>query len=648
MHGSRNNRRVALLAAALVFGTAGLAWAQQEQPKEPPQEQPMSLQPPTRLAPPPPAADAPAAGPGQLDRRLPAYKTGPGGQSVTTLSSVGATGIEVDRLQVVTPDSAGIMSAETGGFGGDMWRGTPRARALAMLDALPYRTQSPTLTGLVRRLLLSAAEPPAGDTEPGALAVVRLSRLAAMGDYAGALDLLSVMPRQGRGPELVQGEAELRFLSGDLVAGCALVGNEVRRSQRAFWQKALVFCQLLSGQREKAELGLTLLREVGEADPEFFRLADAMMAGPEAGVVETGALERPSALALAMLGQMQAIVDPASLPRMAPGALRVVALNDRLPVALRLAAIEHLAGTRVFGDSALEKVYIKTIAALPAPEADAEQAWSDAERRVVQRARLFATAKRANIAVAKAEALSQAMQLAATDGRLGAAARLYKPELTQIPVSFDFKWFGVFAYLGAMVNGDDQAAEGWLNVLRRAAALSDEDAPALQAIAPVAAVAAADGDKPAGLEPRRTVLLDALLEALGADVDAERWLQRLGKSDTAPPPMAPPALWFALRAMNAEAEKDSTSAPVAAAPVQATADIAAVTVQALGAPTAGTRSDVKRKAEHMLLMVQALGSSTPGGANPIVLGEVVRGLRVLGFAEEARALALEAVMEVGL
>jgi len=71
-------------------------------------------------------------------------------------------------------------------------------------------------------------------------------------------------------------------------------------------------------------------------------------------------------------------------------------------------------------------------------------------------------------------------------------------------------------------------------------------------------------------------------------------------------------------------------------------------VQTLGAPTAGTRSDVKRKAEHVLLMIRALGGGTPGGANPIVLAEVVRGLRVLGFAEEARSLALEAVMEAGL
>ena len=640
MHGSRNSAHAALLAAALSVGAAGLAWAQQEQP--------ISLQPPTRLAPPPSAADTPVAAPTQLEQRLPTYKTGPAGQSVTTLSSVGATGIEVDRLQVVTPDSAGIMSAETGGFGGDMWRGTPRARALAMLDGLPNRTQSPTLTDLVRRLLLSAAEAPVGDAQPGALAVVRLSRLAAMGDYAGALDLLSVMPRQGRGPELVEGEAQLQFLSGDLVAGCALVGNEVRRSQRAFWQKALVFCQLLSGQPEKAELGLTLLREVGETDPEFFRLADAMLAGPEAGVVEAGTLERPSALALAMLGQVQAIVDPAALSAMAPGALRVVALNERLPVALRLAAIEQLAGTRVFGDSALEKVYLKTIDALPAPENDTEQAWTEAERRVVQRARLFATAKRANIAVAKAEALSQAMQSAAADRALSMAARLFKAELAQIPVSFDFKWFGGLGYLGAMVNGDDAVAEGWFNVLRRAAALSDEDAPALQAIAPVAAIAAAKREQPAGLEPRRTVLLDALLDALGTKVDAERWLRRLGDSDAGSAPMTPPALWFALRAMNDAAAKDSSPAPVAAAPVQVTADIAAVTVQTLGAPTAGTRSDVKRKAEHVLLMVRALGGGTPGGANPIVLAEVVRGLRVLGFAEEGRLLALEAVMEAGL
>jgi hypothetical protein len=655
----RNSWMKAVVAVAVAVSFCGAAWAQQGKP--------VQLAPPKRLLP-TPKSETPSdpAKPGVLQ---PAYKTGPRGQSLTTIPSVGARGIEVDRLQVVTPDSAGILTAENGGFGGDMWRGTTMSRAEAMLSGMPPRIGSRVLSGLVRRLLLSAARPPQGTATSDSLAVLRLRRLADMGDYAGALDLLSIMPRQGRVAALVRAEAELRFLSGDHIAACALVGNEVRRNQAAFWQKALAFCQLLSGQPEKAELGLTMLREVGEADESFFKLANAMISGE---TIPAGPLRRTSALELAALPHLNADIDVAGLATMAPGAVRMIALDERRPVFMRLAATEQAAKLGLFRDGALVKVYMKAAKALPAPDAALEEAWSEQDKRLAERARLIAAATHAKLAVAKAEAMSQALQSAANDGIVAATARLLKAELAEIPVSLGFKWFAALAFRSAAANSEFEKANAWLALLHRSAAMSEEDGVALKDIEPLAVLARKEDvgqNSPpvlSGLDAGRQVLVHALLTGLGQSVPPERWLQWADEpASESEAPMPPPALWLALKAMNADGNKDEPlageslagkslageSIVVAQSQVSQTTQrslATAVTTQQLGAPTAGTRSDIDHKAERVLLMIRVMGGASPGQVNPVVLGEVVRGLFVLGFKSEARALAIEAALEAGL
>ncbi|HEX4888811.1 MAG TPA: hypothetical protein VFW37_00340, partial [Alphaproteobacteria bacterium] len=69
---------------------------------------------------------------------------------------------------------AGILGPENGGFGPDMWRGADRALVEALLPKIPASTASPTLQKLTRRLLLSAATPPEGESGPVSLIGLRL------------------------------------------------------------------------------------------------------------------------------------------------------------------------------------------------------------------------------------------------------------------------------------------------------------------------------------------------------------------------------------------------------------------------------------------------------------------------------------------
>ena len=147
-----------VLAAAVGFSLIGSAQAQE--PKELPPTlvptpipvQPLTLAPPQNLAPP-----VTLEPPKEQDQ--PKKEEGPSSQ-VGPATTPPGTGIQVDALSAVDPDSAGTLTIENGGYGAEMWNGTDRALAEWLLSQLPAGTNSPAQRRMMERLLLSVAVPP--------------------------------------------------------------------------------------------------------------------------------------------------------------------------------------------------------------------------------------------------------------------------------------------------------------------------------------------------------------------------------------------------------------------------------------------------------------------------------------------------------
>ncbi len=100
-----------------------------------------------------------------------------------------------------------------------------------------------------------------------------------MGAFEAVDALLEVTPnRTGNAtPGADRGECAL---SGQRQRqGCSLVAARVRDNATDYWQKALIFCQVLANQVAQASLGVSLLREAKVDDPPFFALVDALIAG---------------------------------------------------------------------------------------------------------------------------------------------------------------------------------------------------------------------------------------------------------------------------------------------------------------------------------------------------------------------------------
>ncbi len=592
---------------------------------------PLTLAPPRELkaqerkpdAAPPPVAPGPAVQPRILGPWRPALRPlaapavrGPVPPASTV--SKAEPGIRVDSLQNIDADAVGVLNEAQGGLGSEMWRGTDRAVIEALLPRLPVIATSPAMRDLMRRLLLSEAAVPEGEAGETKLITLRINRLAAMGDLLGVNDLLNVTPGRDDNDGLTRIEADARFLTNDNARACALATSQIARRQSAYWQKAFIFCQALAGQHGPAALGVALLREMGERDPIFFDLVDAVAAG--SGVI-IDSMPDPSPLHLAMARVAKAQLPADVIASNDPSILRTIAISPNAPVELRLEAAERAEAAGALPIDDLRQLYTS----VPFSAEDLANPFSkaEAEAGALSRALLYRTALVQTVPTAQAEAVTLALALARNGGRYVSTVRAFMPVLKRIPASAELSWFALEAVGALLATGEHEAARSWFDLLRNKAAFDEASASALARLMPLARLAgseeAADwsgerltawweAERGRDGAAARAARLFTLFEALGEPVSGSLWEALLTGPQRATVVMPGPALWYRLE----EAARGA------------------------------------RKGETVLLSLLALGDGGPTQADPIVLRHVLGALGAVGLEAPARALAVEAAVAAGL
>ena len=162
MPGSRVSFLVCVLCVSILPGASFAA----ESVPPPASAAPRGLTPPENTEP-VVAPDAPA-----LEEVVPEQVGRPQGPRVT-----------VSGLAPIDPSGAGLIGPGSGGFAPALWTGSPRAAIATRIGQLPASPNSPAMQSLLRRVLLSGANPPSGvtpDDEPSMLAQ-RLLKLVAGG-----------------------------------------------------------------------------------------------------------------------------------------------------------------------------------------------------------------------------------------------------------------------------------------------------------------------------------------------------------------------------------------------------------------------------------------------------------------------------------
>lgn len=549
----------------------------------------------------PPAREAPAR---------PAAPTAPAaGPAATPLS--GPAGIQIEQAKPLDTQGIGLID----GLAEDAWRASDRRLVERIVADLPAPIASMPLRTLVHRVLASRAAPPAG--EGGDFAALRARALRRLGDASGAAELARGVAQRMADEGLARALVDEAWLAGADERACGLVREALGSSRHPDFQKALMFCQALAGDQNRAQLGLAMLRDQGvPEDAAFITLLFAT--GGDGRGVRLDTLRNAGPLSLAMLrgAKLAPPADAALSPD--PAVLASLATGSVGTPEFRLAAGERAEAFGTIDAAKLGELY--EAVELTAAQAADPAAFARQDGGPRGRAALYKAAKAATAPADRLAALQRLWRHGRERGGFATLARAGAALLADIPAAPEHAALAGDTARALLMAGRADEALPWL---RAAAAANEDDAAGAWLLATLAGLAWESPRDPARLDAWRAALEKA--DARGAPARAALGVALLSGLGHLPPGGARVAL-----AQGAN-ERASVAMPN---PVLWTA---------LHEAAIGGRS-----AESALLVAHLLGPEGAAGASPFALLAALDGLRAVGFEETARNLAIEAAIASGL
>jgi hypothetical protein len=622
----RADRRFALAFVALLVATPLLAppVLAQDDPREAPrvestpvEQLPGGTVPLPDFLPDPSSDAAPDTAPLDVETMPP-----PGAATETPtdlLDDPGPAGVSVDRLDAVTSESVGILTPDNGGYSPDIWRKSHGPTVLDLLARIPAG-HSPAIHDLARRLLLTSAAAPR-DLDPSrSFLAARIAALLRLGAFDDAIELIALVPRGVLTDDVMQGSTEALFWAGDDARACDMARAQVRISLAAFWRRALVYCQARDGQVDAASLSLSLLFETAdEADIGFLNVAAHLV-----GQLDDAEPALTDGLAFATTMAAGIAIDVTSVADASPAASRALALHPEVAEDVRLLAAESAAAAGALSAGELAAAYSRPAFSDsdlvdPLPIAgDAPDARG--------RALLFQASRQQQAPDVRAAIFAALFAPSESGGPgFGPAARATGVSLLTVAPGETVIWFASDALPALIASERYETAHAWYLALAEQADYDPEALAAQRAALPLLAAARIG----AGRDWRPAL--------------AAQWWQGLPETyDEAARADAATPVFMVLDALGLAMGPEAW-ALYQSAPETISAEIPNVGIRFAMRDAARAR----RTGEAALWALVALGESGPAAADPVTLGSVIRILRATGFTEDARAVALESLIERG-
>lgn len=430
----------------------------------------------------------------------------------------GSGAVEMGALGTVEGPVAGTLNETNGGLGANAWNGVSRADAIAALSSLPPPT-SPTVRGLLHKLLATAAAPPAGRSDTSFNAVrIRTLLNAGMVDEAAAIAAQVRAPKDG---DTSRAQADALLLAGDDVNACGDATVFRMESDDPFWIELRAYCYALA-----KDSALDLTRAVlGTSDPAFNALLDGVIAGRTKTIV---AIAHPTALHVRLMQRLNMAMGPGVLDLGTAGAV-IAVQSPKTPKDVRIAAADKALRAGALSPGALGA----TLDLIPFTPADlnAAAAMARSDGLIVGLARLRAALKAESSPTKRAELIYTAFRIGEDQHLLFQIAPVFVPDALALTPTQDWANWGVTYVRAFILTGNEDAAVRWLNVVRASPISPDElvldlaigtrNPAAVQAAqAPLANLsqrAMADPDNSGG----RAALVFGLFDALGLPLPPE-------------------------------------------------------------------------------------------------------------------------------
>lgn len=514
--------------------------------------------------------------------------------------------VESQALTQLDAWSVSAISRQQGALPADLWtRSDPAFLALAF-DRLPAVYESPATLALSRRVLFSGGDAPRGDA-----ALAARKRFEALGKM-GAADELSVMATgSGSGlsdPGIAMFTAQAELARGRRAEACQRGRNaNAGETPPPFFLRLRAYCAAAAGDRAAADLALELARAQNAADNWYTGAVAA--AGGAAGARPPAALyDNSLSAALSLAGNLRPGANP--LANSSTLALVTVARAENAPQPQRAQA-----AALAFRRGAISADEARTILrATPATVTTGLPAIVTALRRVeaVNPPPRAAGSEAGAVSVLEtAAAIADVLRASTAPADFAAAARMFRAEISSLSTAPDAAAAVLFAR-AALINGDAQNGQRLIASARQAGA--DE-----AALAPLdaALVAMAGPRGEAG-----TMAMHRRIDAAGTGARARA------------------------------AAREVTILAALGAPVDGTVQ----TFVLANAPQGGARAEsgamlalagaVERNAigEGALLAVVAAGEGGPARLDAESLERILRALRGLRLDDDARRIAVEAIL----
>ncbi len=558
--------------------------------------------------------------------------------------------VQIRGLDAVDTDAVGL-SQQNGDLQTDMWRGTSRAVAERLLASLPERLASDAAHDLARRLLLIAAEPPAGGRGNVSLVKLRAERLIALGAAEDATRLMRAVSSRSVPAELVDVAVQSRLLTSDFAGACEAVNSTNLGRISEFKQKALIFCQLLNQEFSTAVLGLELLREQNLAqDAIFFELSNAIISGAPPTQEQLGVPGQANALNLALIRLADGSVPSWLVEAASPSLLKAIASAPNADREVRLTAARAAARWGALSPAELSDVY--SLLNIGAEEVATILLEPETASEGLLLAVMYLAAESQNIPVARAEVLREMWRLAGKQQDWRLAARLTAPQLGRVQPETAFAWFAGDAMAASLAAGNTDLALDWLEVAESRRVADETVGDALIAVWPSLRIATApesaadeniaqvqtfDSTEGPDIATVSTAVSVAPVQSDPVPWDERRLAEWIAAQETKGPQGAT-AVASLLTLFDALEEPVSDALWLRAEGAElASANLAPLDAW-IGLRRAAEAGKVAETAIHAL---RSVGEGELSQLHPAVLHTVIRALQRVGLSDTARAFALE-------
>jgi len=559
----------------------------------------------------------------------------------------------------------GTVTPAEGGLAQNIWQPSSIEMIEELFEVLKLPTKSPAMDAISQKLLLSFASMPLGQALGGSekgiqealeqqdnkkadqellrrFISLRLKKLTERGNLNDLVLFLQNLPQETLEPK--QENAEILMLGGDLIGACQIsqrariqsmknsprvIDSSANKSRDAaemsvteiFWLKMFGFCGVLEGDNIVAQAALSTLGDRNINDYVFFDLLQELMAPPEArGSFMSIGITSLDPLNYTILSLLDQPINADLIETSSPLLVSALVLNANLSAKIRLqAAIKSY----LLGGVSSEKLgEVYDIQEFTENEYIQAVRLTQFDDRPLAEALLYQAASRQVLDENKVLILSEIWQRAGANNDMGRKAILNRDTLQSITPTLKLMNSAHHVTRGLLLAGDLQRAAQWYDFARQGAAGGDAEATrALINIWPLITIAANKDDirwtkdilnlwwnGQALLAPEtrddKATLFYAIAEAFGNYVPEDRWRDLISENYTKKMRSIPLGVWREM--------------------IRAVAE--------------------NKPAQSIILSLIAMGPDGPGSLDATGISAVIRLLRSFGLEQEARQIAIEALV----